>query len=306
MYKKTLLSALVAAAMTGAAVSYVYAEDATGSQEQEVVEQDVDQGVEQEVTDTDGARKFDDPQRLEDTLIGWQEEKVTQAEEDLKDAEDALANAPDDATEDELKALQEAVDDAQAEKDEAVANLDEEKEKLPEQISELSEEQLFALNRSLNNATNNGLIVDLNSEYMQELLDGDYNKQQINSLTKALEEEAKFDKLSDKFTDKYELTGNEKFLDKADMMTSKGEWKKDKFLAKIDKFDRSDVEVEQQDKAKKTARNNAKSTVRDVSKNSARKEAKRAAKNEAKKIAKEKSRENARNKQKSNNGKKKT
>jgi len=137
---------------------------------------------------------------------------------------------------------------------------------------------------------------------MQELLDGNYNKQQINSLTKALEEEAKFDKLSDKFTSKYDLTGNEKFLDKADMMTAKGERQKDKFLAKVDKFERNTLEVEHHNKARKAARDSAKSTARDSSKNSARKDAKRAAKNDAKKVAKE----NARNKEKSNNGKKKT
>ncbi|MCU7799553.1 MAG: hypothetical protein KZQ70_05255 [gamma proteobacterium symbiont of Lucinoma myriamae] len=261
MYKKTLLSALISASIAaGTAFSLVYADE-------------VDEVEQADVEVTDDGRKFDSTERLEETLIGWQEEKVADAEQDVKDARDL-----------------------------AVENFEEEKNKLTEQIAELSEEQLFALNRSLNNATNNGLIVDLNSEYMQDLLDGNYNKQQINSLTKALEEEAKFDKLSDKFTSKYDLTGNEKFSDKADMMTAKGERQKDKFLAKVDKFDRNDLDVEHQNKARKAARDSAKSTARDASKNSARKDAKRAAKNSAKKVAKE----NARNKEKSNNGKKKT
>jgi len=292
MYKKTLLSALISASIAaGTTFSLVYAD--------EVVEVELP-----DVEVTDDGRKFDSTERLEETLIGWQEEKVADAEQDVKDAQEAFdnANADPDATDEEKAALEKELTDAEDARDLAVESFEEEKTKLTEQIAELSEEQLFALNRSLNNATNNGLIVDLNSEYMQELLDGNYNKQQINSLTKALEEEAKFDKLSDKFTSKYDLTGNEKFLDKADMMTAKGERQKDKFLAKVDKFERNTLEVEHHNKARKAARDSAKSTARDSSKNSARKDAKRAAKNDAKKVAKE----NARNKEKSNNGKKKT
>ena len=279
MTKKSLLSLLVAATLTGTvAFSYVYADDSTDSTQ---------------VESTDDVQKFDDPQRLEDTLIGWQEERKTIAEQDLQDAEDALAANEDPDKEEDL---QKAVDAAQEELDAIAKSI----EDLPGLVEQLTEEQLFALNRSLNNATNNGLIVDLNSEYMEMLIDGEYNKQQINALTKALEEEAKFNKLSDKFADKYELTGKEHFQDKADMMSAKGERQKDKFMAKIDKFDRSGLETDHKDKAKKAARDSAKSAARGASKNSARKEAKRAAKNEAKKVAKENARKNA----KGNNGKK--
>ena len=299
MYKKTLLSALVSASIVaGTTFSLVYADDRVEVEQPYAVE------VEQvDVEVTDDGRKFDSIERLEETLIGWQEEKVTKAKQDLTDAEYARDNPPEGAIDDELAALEQNVIDAGDALTDAETGLEEEKTELTRQIEkELTVEQIFALNRSLNNATNNGLIVDLNSEYMQDLLDGNYNKQQINSLTKALEEEAKFDKLSDKFTSKYDLIDNEKFLDKADMMTAKGERQKDKFLAKVDKFDRNNLEVDHQIKARKAARDSAKSTARDASKDSARKNAKRAAKNNAKKVAKE----NARNKEKSNNGKKKT
>ena len=310
MYKKTLLSALVATAMIGgASFSAVYAEEA----EQEQVTDLEKEAVDAEVTDS---KKFDDPVRLEETLIGWQEELVVAAEQDWKDAEKALADAnADGAPQEEIDALKDNVTEAEKTFAEAEDNLAKEKEILPEQVADLTEEQLFALNRSLNNATNNGLIVDLDSEYMQDLLDGNYNKQQINSLTKALEEEAKFDKLSDKFASKYDATGNDKFLDKADMMSLKGEGQKDKFLAKVDKFGSGD-EVEHQDKAKKSVRDSAKNSAKDTakskskdaakskSKDAAKSKSKDIAKSNAKAVAKSKARENARNKAKSNNGKK--
>lgn len=312
MSKKLIIPALVTTAIIGAAsLSNVYAEDRfvqVSPPPEEPITQEPEIQPEAAVEtagveEADDSIKFTDAQHLEDTLIGWQEEKVTSAEDDLNAAKQALGNAPEGSTQEELDELQAAVDDAQTNYDDAVANFDEEKIKLTEQIGELTEEQLIALNRSLHNATNNGLIVDLNSDYMTELLDGNYNKQQINSLTKALEEEAKFDKLSDKFSDKYDQTGNEKFLAKADMMSTKGDRQKDKFLGKIDKFDRSALDVGHKDKARKAARDSAKNAAHYASKNSARKEAKRSAKSEAKRIAKEKSRENARNKVKSNNGK---
>ena len=281
MYKKILLSALVATAIAGGTTfSLVYADDRVEAEKPDV-----------EITD-DG-RKFDDSQLLKETLIGWQKEEVIDAKQDVKDAYEALKNAdPNDP--DEIAELKKNLTDAKNTLSDTVADFKKEKRRLTKQVNKLSDEQVFALNRSLNNAVNNGLIVDLNSDYMRALLKGNYNKQQINSLTKALEEEAKFEKLSDKFTSKYDYTGNEKFMDKADMMTDKGERQKDKFLAKIDKFDRDDFdEVEHHNKVRKAARDNAKSTVRDASKDSARKNAKKSAKNDAKKSAKNDAKESA-------------
>ena len=311
MTKKSLLSLMVTAALAGTgAFSYVYADDSTDTNTATA-------------ESTDDSQKFSDRERLLETLVGWQvelDEDVSAAKDELDSATKALAEAPDDATQQELDDLQAAVDAAQtaydtvynsafdsiaAEYEQYIIAAEETTTQSDGSESEdgtsvLTDEQIFALNRSLNNATNNGLIVNLEPSYLEDILNGDYNKQQINALTKALEEEAKFNKLSDKFTDKYELTGKEHFLDKADMMTAKGERQKDKFLAKIDKFDRSGLETDHKDKAKKAARDSAKSAARDASKNSARKEAKRAAKNEAKKVAKENARKNA----KGNNGKK--
>ena len=156
---------------------------------------------------------------------------------------------------------------------------------------------------------------------MQDLLDGNYNKQQINSLTKALEEEAKFDKLSDKFAAKYDVTGNDKFLDKADMMSLKGDRQKDKFLTKVDKFAADDGdEVEHHNKtmksvrsgskksakydAKKSAKSDAKAVAKSNAKAAAKANAKAVAKSNAKAVAKSRAKKDARDKAKSNNGKK--
>lgn len=87
-------------------------------------------------------------------------------------------------------------------------------------VDSLSNEQVFAFNRALNNAIRSQLysyiIYDL--DLLESLDVATLSSREINAITKALEEEAKFTKL-------YEQTGNEKFLAKA-------ESQKQKFLAK--------------------------------------------------------------------------
>jgi hypothetical protein len=157
-------------------------------------------------------------------------------------------------------------------------------------VESLSDEQVFALNRSLNNAVNSGLNVQFEWDALQKVVDENYNKQQINALTKAFEEEAKFLAL-------YESTGNEKF-------NAKAESQKAKFLAKIDRFaapeatDPGDAVEETQvtapgfkSESKKQAKLAAKSEARRIgkkaAKDAAKKEGKHAAKSAAKKAAKD-------------------
>ena len=275
MYKKIFLSAFVAASMIcGASFSVVYAED-TGIDKEQVEE-------------TDKGRKFDDRERLTETLVDWQYEiLVTSAKQNLKEATYAYKNRPEVTTPEYLAELEANLEAARLDYKDALVTYKKEKRRLTVMVKKLTDDQVFALNRSLNNATHNGLLVDLNSRHMRDVLKGDYNKQQINSLTKALEEEAKFDKLADKFISKYDVTGNEKFLYKADMMSDKGLRQQQKFMAKIDKFDHDNSdEVEHHGKIKKSARNSAKKSARDVSKKSAKGNAKDKAKSNAKNIAK--------------------
>lgn len=87
-------------------------------------------------------------------------------------------------------------------------------------LNALSPDQVFALNRNLNNAIHSGLIINFDAALLQRIIDEDFDKHQINFLIISLEQEARF-------LAKYEMTGNERFLTKA-------ETEKAKFLARID------------------------------------------------------------------------
>lgn len=182
--------------------------------------------------------KFYDRDRLGETLLRDDHLAVVAAEEDLAAAQADLAAAMDEgASLDEVAALNAKQLEAEFDLKEAQEGFEIEEETIETQLEELSDGQVFALNRSLNNAVSSGLNVDIDSEHLQDAIDGDYDGRQINALTKALEEEAKFTKLSDKFQDKYEASGNERFLEHSERMLDKGAQHKEKFLSKIDKFD---------------------------------------------------------------------
>lgn len=147
--------------------------------------------------------------------------------------------------------------------------------------SELTDDEVFALNRSLNNARHTPWKIDFTREENWTLLEGlienDYNSHQINSLTKALESEAKF-------LSHYERTGKEFFLTKA-------ETEKEKFLSRIDGFDGTgfkDSASLAQDSNRAAileARQEARSALKDVA---------RQARLQAKTLARETTRLNAR------------
>ena len=115
-----------------------------------------------------------------------------------------------------------AVEAVQTEIDTAQQAFDTEKASVETLVAELSAAQLFALNRSLNNAVASELLLKIGAEQLAAVIEGDFNKQQINSLTKAFEAEAKFLRLA-------EETGNAKFI-------SKAETEKSKFLSRIERF----------------------------------------------------------------------
>lgn len=153
--------------------------------------------------------------------------------------------------------------------------------------SELSDEEVFALNRSLNNARHTPWRIDFTTEenraLLEELIEHNYDSRQINSLTKALESEAKF-------LSHYERTGKEFFLAKAE--TEKG-----KFLSRIDGFDGtglSDSASLAKDSSRAAileARQEARSALKDVA---------RQARLQAKTLAKETTRLNARGSSRNN------
>jgi len=167
----------------------------------------------------------DDAQEVEDAqanLDGLNDD-LTAAQEELQEAKDSGT-----ATDEEIQALEENVvsleeDIDQAENDlaDAQQSADDEAAAIADQVEQLSDEQVIALNQKLNNAVSSGLLVDIDTEDLQAVIDGDYNFLQISAFTKAYEEEAKFAKLADKFATKADETGNDKFLDKSDSMLEK-------------------------------------------------------------------------------------
>ena len=132
-------------------------------------------------------------------------------------------------------------------------------------LNALSPEQVFALNRSLNNAVKSGLVIDYTSEanlaLLQRIIDEDLDNRQIHFLTKALEQEARFLQI-------FARTGNPAFQDKANAARTK-------FLAKIDNTGTPSIDIDN------LAAQEARQAAIDAAKD-ARKEAIKAIKEQAK------------------------
>jgi hypothetical protein len=160
-------------------------------------------------------------------------EELEPLEQAVVDAQMALdAALADAATPDEIAALEAELGDAQM----ALDALDAEIAETETLIGELSDEQVFALNRSLNNALASKLGLAYDAAMLQPIVDGDYNKQQVNAYTQGLEQEARFLGKADRFQAKYEETGNEGFLGKVERFTNWAGAQKDKFMSKVDRF----------------------------------------------------------------------
>lgn len=224
---------------------------------------------------------FSSKENLTETLLADDKLAVTEAQAEL---DKAIASG---ASQEEIDALQLKVTTAGE-------NLTSEQTAITEQVAQLSDEQVIALNRSLNNAVSSQLNVNIDSAQIQSILDGNYDNKQINALTKALEEEAKFTALSGKFDQKYEQTGNEKFLEHSERMLDKADSQKEKFLGKIEKFDKKDlVSNAVRDEAKHMSAQVAKDSVTASMKEEAKNMAKETAKSAAKLSAKEDAKSNA-------------
>ncbi len=266
-------------------------------------------------TEEENDAKFASTELLVETFIASESQAVKDAEAAVEDAEVAVADAT--AGSPELIEAENALEAAKISLEQATLANSEETDLITDLVGKLSEEQILAFNRSLNNSLHNQFPVDLNADILQAALDGEYDKKQIIFLTKAYEEEAKFLSLAEKFEAKAEETGDDKFLRQADRMTAKAETSKEKFLSRIDR-DNSDISEgenlsrQESREASREARAAAKETAqeariaaketareaRDLAKDVAR-EARDAAK-EAAKEAREAARENARENAKEN------
>jgi hypothetical protein len=212
-------------------------------------------------------------QELQDAIdAGAEQEKIdrlTRVANAAREAADSAAeNAPSD---EEVLKLEQDVETAKGE----VEGIETEIEKTAELVGELSPDQVFAFNRSLNNAVHSGLVVDIDSPELQEALDEEYGKLRINALTRAFEQEAKFEQLAAKFDDEHKA---ERFLERADTH-------KQRFLDKIEHF----AAVEARQAAKRVARDEAREAAehaaRETMKQEMRGQARAAARHAARQAA---------------------
>lgn len=199
----------------------------------------------------------------------------------------------------EREALQEQFNEgeiSQEEFDLASAELDQEIADAEALIAELSEEQLHALNKFLNDTYNNGRGVFLDAEHLQLIVDEGYGDTEIRLLTKALEEEYKFTHFAERAAEKAEATGNDKFLEQEQRFLDRADEQKNKFLARIGDTT-GDVTTEVTTEAslttdavsdiKNEAKHAAKDAARDAAKDAARGQIKAAVKNAVKNAVKD-------------------
>ncbi|MBL4743440.1 MAG: hypothetical protein JKX87_02205 [Cycloclasticus sp.] len=194
-------------------------------------------------------QKFYDLELLTETLIADDEEvlvAVQEANQIAVEADQAAQKAQAAANEDPENAelaetasdLQALADQTNAVETDVLTAIEEEFKTefnaIMDFVANLLDEQVFALNRALNNAVNSGLLVDIDSEDLA-LLEG-ANKLQINAFTQAFEQDARFQLKADMFAIKAEETGDDKFLEMSERMEAKGEDQKEKFLARMDYF----------------------------------------------------------------------
>ncbi len=140
-------------------------------------------------------------------------------------------------------------------------------------LLELNEEQLDALNRSLKNVYDKqDRVLLISSDDLSLIIGNNYNKKQINDLTKAYEIEEKFISKGYDLLIKAEEKNNDKFLELAQKAFDNADKQKSKFLEKIEK-----EEIKKEKKTLDTAKK-AEKKASDVGKKAEKKAAKEAKK----------------------------
>ena len=269
-----------------------------------------------ESPDDDGAgHRFESRPRLTRTILADDVRDLAQTRDALLDAEQALADAIDAEAPDEvIDRLQRQVASRRADLDEAKSDFDEERDQTRQAVEELSDDQVVAFNRSLNDTVSRRLPVDIDSEDIQRAVDESFDRHQIQFFTKSFEEKAKFQQKADRFHDRYDATGKEQFRTNAERARQQGHSQQQKFLAKVDGAER--VEHQHGDLAnaaqlaKHVARREARDTARAVARSAARDTARHSARRagaadargdddrshrEARRVARAEARESAKN-----------
>jgi hypothetical protein len=171
-----------------------------------------------------------------DITLANAEESLASAQTKLDAAEAELADAQ--ANGGDVAAAQAKVDAAQADVDAAQAKVDAAQTQVGGAtaiVDQMSDDQVFALNRALNNAAHNGLgPLAFDPALLQRIIDEDLGNREIQQLTQGVELRARFEANAARFDAKADATGDTRFNDKADAMRERGEALEGKFLARLD------------------------------------------------------------------------
>jgi hypothetical protein len=205
-------------------------------------------------------------------VYDWTKRAVRRAEEELEAAREAGAS------DEEIARLEEELGRREEKRDAAAARYRRERRATTALVGELSDEQVFAMNRALNNTLASHLIVNIDARQLQQVVDGDYDERQINAFTQAFEQEARFRSKAWHFAKLYDETSDEKFREKAERFNAKASDQKQKFLGKIDRFGGDVGHDAAHDSARASARSAAKRAAHDEARRAARDTAREAAK----------------------------
>jgi hypothetical protein len=147
-------------------------------------------------TETDDTR-FVDPQRLFETFAGDALNRLAAAQDAAiiaeTDRDAAIAGGT--AAPEEIAALEAQLQQALDSQMSAEAEI----ATIADLVVLLSEDQIFDLNRSLDDALASGVTLYLEAALLQRVIDGNYDHRQINALTQGLEREESFPAKRDPF-----------------------------------------------------------------------------------------------------------
>ena len=300
MFNEKILSTLLMRTIIGAGLVLVPASITASTA---AIAQEVEEDV-----DTDES-KFNDREALATILFGEAEgsaelkDEIATIEADIvsKEAEivakqaevDAAAEADKPALQTELDTLKGQLTDLNTSLDTKNTELSDLLAEFTAQLDGMSDEQVFAANRSFNGWVNNAFDVTLSEDLIALILSGEFNDKQVMFAIRAEFEEAKFNQLADKMDEKG-------LTDQANRMRDRGETQKGRFNGMVDKFADGEEAAETASSEAKgaaqfAARDAAKDNASNAAKGQAKADAKRAAKDEARQNAREDARNKARN-----------
>lgn len=247
---------------------------ASGSDLDEPVESAEEAELE-EVSGLAEEAKFGDRVLLVETLDRHGAAALAGAQGDLADAEQSLADAIAAGDQEEVDRLtNEVIPALEAE----VVRNENFAANVAAIVAGMSDEQVVALNRALQNTRSNGIVPTIGLDELQRIVDESFDDRQIHAFVMAYRENAKFLAKADRFD------VDSKQYDRA---VAKAQSQQDKFMGKVDRFAAASTnDALAKSLAAKQTRKLARASMLSSADLAAKHAAKGFAKNEARKAAK--------------------